>query len=155
MKCALKTTKLFCENGIPSQFSQTLPGRTFIAVLWLGILLFIMGQAALAAEDELPLTIKAYGHDYTIKSFEPGMDDDGNTKITVTGAGFEILPFRNGAIAIPVMCLFVSGGKEIEMESASFAPTEVEYSFSSAKKPVAVKFFAGDERDRKYEFPCD
>jgi hypothetical protein len=65
------------------------------------------------------------------------------------------MSIRNGQIIMPVWCSFISGGDEYEWESVSTHPDSITFMFSTSKKPEKVKFYAEDNRDKRYEFNCD
>ena len=123
--------------------------RALLVCLVLGV--FFFAYAAFAAEEALPLTITSNGNTYTFQKFTIGADPKGNTTISFTGSGFEILPFRDGQVVIPVWCSFISGGKEYEWENVSTKPGALTFIFSSTAKPETIRLYAEDDRDKKHD----
>ena len=95
------------------------------------------------------LSFTVFGNPYSIEKYKIFKDEKGNTSIAVFGSGFEILPFRDGRIQIPVWCDYVSDGREIGSVGATTSKTLVIYTFESSVVPETIIFWPSDNRNDK------
>jgi hypothetical protein len=65
------------------------------------------------------------------------------------------MPIRGGKMVVPVWCSFTSEGEEYEWENVSTGSGVLTFIFPSSKKPETVKFYAGDNQDKKYELKSE
>jgi hypothetical protein len=106
--------------------------------------------------DILPESLQSYNNQYTVTSFDIGVDEEGHSKVIVKGSGFNTLPFRNGKIVFPVDCyLITASGQEIGWSSVQTTDDGVDYMFPSKVDAIKVKFAPADGSSDGFEIPID
>ena len=94
--------------------------------------------------DIFPVHFVAYNNDYSVTGYEIGADDNGTTTITLFGAGYSILPIRNGSIRVPVWTQFYSSGTLHSSTGCSTSPDQMTYYFSVSAPPELIEVTNGD-----------
>lgn len=110
-------------------------------------------QDASQNSSVLPATIQAHGNAYTIESFELTVDEDGNSVVSCEGAGFDVLPFKNNKMIIPVYCAVIQDGKEIEFASFATKGGKPDFVFKGTIEPDSVIFYPEDNRADRTTVP--
>jgi hypothetical protein len=114
----------------------------------------IVGRRCQENAEGLPVTITAYGNQYTISSFTVGADKKGNTQIVCKGTGLNRIPMRNNQFIIPVLSLIRVGSAETETESITGLSEEgVTFLFGGKLVPNAVVSYPGDDRSKRTVVP--
>jgi hypothetical protein len=101
----------------------------------------------------LPLSLQSNGNTYSIEGITIDEDEAGNTTVVCTGSGFDVLPFKNNAMVIPVYCSILEGSSETEFESVSMGNGGITYIFDKKLDPDTVVFYPEDARDTRTEVP--
>lgn len=99
----------------------------------------------------LPLSISSNGNMYTIKDLLITEDGSGNTVVTSSASGFDVLPFRNGSMVIPVYCSVIENGTETQFVSISTGGDSVDFIFDAKLDPDIVVFYPQDDTGNRTE----
>lgn len=111
--------------------------------------------ASASVPGVFPLQYEAFGNNYSITSYAVGTGDTGNTEITFYGAGYDVMPIRDGQLRVPVWCDFVSGGTTYECVSASVSSDNIVILFEESATPEEIIIQNGETWDEMARFTVD
>ena len=97
------------------------------------------------------ISFKVSSNTYTIDTFTIGVDEEGNTSVIALGSGFNVLPFKNNKMVVPVWAKIVlEGGIEVDTTGASVSGEGPTFSFANPYEPIAVVFYSGEDETDRY-----
>ena len=111
--------------------------------------------AAQSVQNVFPISYKAYGNSYSFYGYKIETDDNGNTKITMSGSGFAIMSFRNGRWAFPAGCVAESGGNQFSPTAIGTAAGELSFIFDTYFSPEKITLTNGDTGEVLVSFNID
>ena len=98
-----------------------------------------------------PVEFIAYGKTYRITKYEIKKDEQDKIIIIASGSGFDKMQFTNGEYDIPVLCAYISKGKEVYAKSVSVNRTSITYFFETSDEPETVILYPADNPDNRIE----
>ncbi len=105
-----------------------------------------------SGSDVFPIQYEAYGNPYSITGYTIGMDDAGNTTVTIWGDGYDVLHFGPGGAAAAAGCEFEAGGKTFEYSGASISGGSMVFTFDTSVTPEAITVTNGDTGNEVVSF---
>jgi hypothetical protein len=99
-----------------------------------------------------PVQYEAYGNPYSITGYTVGMDDSGNTTVTIWGDGYGVLHFGPGGAAAAAGCEIEAGEETFEYSGASISGDSMVFTFDTVATPEAITVTNGDTGDEIVSF---
>ena len=101
--------------------------------------------------EGLPVTISSNGNSYTINDLTVTENGSGNTVVTCSASGFDVVPVVGGSTVIPIYCSIIENGVETEFVSIQPGIDSVDFIFNTKLDPDTVVFYPQDNRGKRTE----